>query len=158
MDGSDTGKYEVVLVLDEEGANSAEGVNLKKIVDAELAAMAKEQKCPVSSLKTAIRSNEERAEKNPVYKPGGYFLSAKSKFPPGLVDRAKRTITDRSAVYAGVEGRLVVSPYRYNVNGNRGVGLSLELVQITNGDKERIGAGGSSALNLLSDLPDPFAA
>lgn len=159
-DGRDSGKHEVTLVVGPQGAKSAEHARLTAEVERLRAEAAKEWKVPVSQVRSPLRANEERAEKYPeTYAPGGFFFSAKTKFRPTVVDAQKRPITDLSNVYAGQEGRLVVSCFKYNTSGNRGVGLSLDVVQITNADRPRIGGGGS-ALDALSDLPaaDPFAA
>lgn len=157
-DGTDSGKYAIQEILDALALASPEWVRIKDAIAAEAAAAAKEWKVPVNNVRLPYRPNEEKAEKNAAYTPGGVFLTAKSKFQPPIVDIGKRPVTDATAVFSGCEGRLVVSIYRYNVSGNRGIGLSLELVQVTNFDKDKIGGGGGDALNLLSDLPDPFAA
>ena len=157
-DGTDSGKYAIQEVLGATALSSPEWAKLDAAIKAEAKAAAKEWKVPETSVRLPYRPNEERAEKNAVYTPGGVFLTAKSKFQSPIVDIGKRPITDATAVFNGCEGRLVVSLYKYNVSGNRGIGLSLELVQVTNFDKEKIGGGGGEALSLLSDLPDPFAA
>lgn len=156
MDGGE-GKYEVVLAIGPKGVKTAEWAPIQSEVERLLQDLAKEIKKPVGSLKNPLRDNEERNEKNPdAYPKGGFFLSAKTNFKPSVVDRAKRPITDPEGVWGGQEGRLVVSFYKFNRNGNAGVSVSLDALQITNADKDRIGGGGS-ALNEFDDLEDsPF--
>jgi hypothetical protein len=160
MDGGE-GKFEIMITIDKEAAKSSEHAALDSEVNRLLAEYAKETKSPLASLRNPLRPNEERMEKYPdTYKAGGFFFTAKTKFQPPVFDRAKRPITDLGSVYAGQEGRILVSAYKFSRNGNKGVALSLEAVQVTNADKPRLRGGGNVA-DAFSDLPgaaDPFAA
>ena len=155
--GGGEGKYETTLVLDAAALKTAEYAAIEKAVDALRAELARETKTTLANIKSPLRDNSEREEKAPeVYTEGGKFLSAKTKFQPTVVDRAKRPITDPDAVFGGQQGRLVVSPFKYNTNGNKGVSFSLDAVQVTDSDRERVGGGGA-AVSLFEELEDtPF--
>ena len=157
MDGGE-GKYEIVLAIPPENVKTAEFAAIDGEVKRLLADLSKQIKVPVASLKNPLRPNEERNAKYPdTYPEGGFFFTAKSNFKPTVIDRSKLTITDPEGVWSGQEGRLLISAYSFNKNGNRGVAISLDGVQITDANKERLGGGGNVADAFGDDLDDnPF--
>ena len=60
---------------------------------------------------------------------GCYFIRAKSKSKPGLIDANKERIYDPKEFYSGVYGRASVNFYPYNVSGNKGVAVGLNNAQ-----------------------------
>lgn len=58
-----------------------------------------------------------------------YFLNANSKQAPQIVDKKVEPILDQSEVYSGCYGRISVTFYGYNSNGNRGIAAGLGNVQ-----------------------------
>jgi len=48
---------------------------------------------------------------------------------PQVVDRNVQTIIDRSEVYSGCYGKVSVTLYAFNVNGNRGIAAGLGNIQ-----------------------------
>ena len=50
------------------------------------------------------------------------FLNANSKQAPQIVDRQVQPILDQSEIYSGCYGRVSITFYAYNSNGNKGVG------------------------------------
>ena len=76
-------------------------------------------------------------------------IKAKSKMKPGLVDRAKKPITDESEFYGGCYARASVAAYAYDIAGNKGVAFALNNVQ-----KLRDGEPFGSRSNADSDFGD----
>ena len=58
-----------------------------------------------------------------------YFINANSITPPQVVDKNVNPVLDRSEVYSGVYGRVSVSFYAFNSNGNKGIACGLGNVQ-----------------------------
>lgn len=144
-------KYECILILDKAALQTAEfkaiAAEVKRLRDE----LAKEKKLPLDMIKNPLRKNEERSGQHPdTYPEGGCFFTAKSKFKPGIIDRSKANITDEDAVWSGQGARLVVSAYKFDVSGSRGVALSLEAVQITDASRERID-GRTNAAEMFDD-------
>ena len=66
---------------------------------------------------------------------GHYFINANSKTAPQIVDKAVKPILDRDEVYSGCYGRVSLSFYAFNSNGNKGVACGLGNIQkIKDGD------------------------
>lgn len=66
---------------------------------------------------------------------GHYFINANSKTAPQIVDKAVKPILDRDEVYSGCYGRVSLSCYAFNSNGNKGVACGLGNIQkIKDGD------------------------
>ena len=59
----------------------------------------------------------------------GMFLNANSKQAPQIVDRQVQPILDQSEVYSGCYGRVSITFYAYNSNGNKGIAAGLGNVQ-----------------------------
>lgn len=101
-----------------------------------------------ASLKLPLRDGDE--ERNTPEYEGMYFLNAKSKQKPGIVDRDLVEILDPAEVYSGCYGRASINFYPYNANGNRGIGVGLNNIQkLSEGD--HLGGGRASAENDFSD-------
>lgn len=157
MDGGE-GKYELTLALTPEALKSAEYAALSKAVDEKIDSYAKELKVKPAALRSPLRDNSERHEAYPdTYPEGGVFFSMKSKFKPAVVDAGKRPITDEDAVWMGQEGRARVIVYGYNISGNKGVGLRLSAVQVTDASRPRLGGGDAAAgFDEVEDNDSPF--
>jgi hypothetical protein len=89
---------------------------------------------------------------------GKFFLNARSKFKPGVVDAAKQAITNPEVIFGGCYGRAVLTFLPYN-EGSKGVSARLKAVQKIK-DGERIGGGdGTDAFDddfVNSNLDDDF--
>ena len=79
-----------------------------------------------------------------------YYVNAKSKTRPGVIDRDKSPIVEEDEMYSGVWAILSVTFYAYDVSGNRGVACGLNNVMKYK-DGERMG-GRSSAESDFADL------
>ena len=75
---------------------------------------------------------------------GAMFLNANSKTPPQIVDENVSPILDRAEVYSGCYGRVSLSFYAFNTNGNKGIACGLGNIQKTR-DGEPLGGGHVSA-------------
>lgn len=75
---------------------------------------------------------------------GHYYLNAKSKSRPQVVDRNNAPIVDDEDVYSGMWALVAVNFWPYDMGANRGVGVSIENVKKVK-DDERFGGGRRSA-------------
>lgn len=86
------------------------------------------------NLRTPLRDGDDERGGDPAYA-GHYFINARSKQKPKLVDRYLQELLDESQVYSGCYGRASLSFYPYNTAGNKGVGCGLQHVQkVRDGD------------------------
>ena len=69
---------------------------------------------------------------------GTIFINPWSQQKPGVIDGRLQPIIDPSDVWAGQLVRVTVTPFAYENSGNRGVGLSLNNVQIVKKDMPRL--------------------
>lgn len=69
---------------------------------------------------------------------GHWYVNAKCKNKPGIIDAFKQEITDSTKVYSGCYARVSVNFYGYNVSGNRGIACGLNNVQFVK-DGEPLG-------------------
>lgn len=83
---------------------------------------------PLSALKTPLRDGDLERPDDPAYA-GCWFLNANSDRAPGIVDANAQPILDRNEVYSGCYGRVSLSFYAFNTNGNRGIACGLNNVQ-----------------------------
>lgn len=95
---------------------------------------------PLADGDTVNKNGEERGEE---YR-GKYFVNAKTKTKPGLVDRYNNAINEPEEVYSGMWALVSVSFYAYDSNGSRGVAVALNNVKKTHND-EKFGGGTSAA-------------
>ena len=80
------------------------------------------------SLKKPLRDGDECFPDDPTY--AGYmFLNANNTQAPGIVDADREPIIDRREVYSGCFGRVSISFYAFNTNGNKGIACSLNNLQ-----------------------------
>lgn len=84
---------------------------------------------------------------------GGYFISAWSKSRPGIVDARRNEISVPDDVWAGQAARISVTPFYYNVSGNRGVSFMLNNIQICRVDGPRLD-GRRQARDEFDDFDD----
>lgn len=102
-----------------------------------------------------------KGEKYPERK-GCMFMNARSTKPVAVVDRSRTPITNPDEVYGGCKGKISVSFYPYQSNGNTGIGCSLNGVQKVS-DGEPFGNARPSVESMFDMLEDadegddPFA-
>ena len=81
-----------------------------------------------SSFKRPLRDGDIDRPDDPAYE-NCYFINANSKDAPGIVDRAVRTITDRSDFYSGCYGKASITIYPFSTSGTRGLACGLMNLQ-----------------------------
>lgn len=105
--------------------------------------------------KDTIHDGDEEADldDNPEYAGHWYLtVSSNAKYPPGLIDRAKRPILDATELYSGCYARVSAVAFAFNTSGNKGVSFGLRNVQFL-ADGEPLG-GVSRAEDDFDDLDD----
>ncbi len=83
---------------------------------------------PLSALKTPLRDGDLDRPEDPAYA-GCWFLNANSDRAPGIVDAHAQPILDRNEVYSGCYGRVSITFFAFNTNGNRGIACGLNNIQ-----------------------------
>ena len=81
-----------------------------------------------ANLKTPLRDGDIDRPDDEAYA-GCYFFNANSRQAPQIVDAKVQPILDQSEVYSGCYGRISVTFYGYNSNGNRGIAAGLGNIQ-----------------------------
>lgn len=81
-----------------------------------------------TKLRNPIRDGDKDESTRPEYA-GCWFITAKNKTKPGLVDQNLQKIIDTSEFYAGCYARATLTAFAYDTKGNKGVSLSLQNVQ-----------------------------
>lgn len=138
---------------------------------------------PKSDTKTisAIKAAVEQAKKDSVSKWGGkipanlklplrdgdidrpddeayansYFFNANSRQAPQVVDARVQPILDQSEVYSGCYGKISVTFYGYNSNGNRGIAAGLGNIQKLR-DGESLGGRSSASDDFQTEEDEDF--
>jgi len=106
---------------------------------------------PLSALKTPLRDGDLDRPGDPAYA-GCWFLNANAEKAPGIVDAHAKPILDRSEVYSGCYGRVSLTFFAFNTNGNRGIACGLNNIQKLR-DGESLG-GQMSAEEEFAGLED----
>lgn len=78
-------------------------------------------------LRIPIRDGDEKSELDGYE--GHYFIAARSKSKPGLVDHNCQPILKQEDFYAGCYARATITAYYYDKSGNKGVAFSLQNIQ-----------------------------
>ena len=138
---------------------------------------------PKSDTKTinAIKAAVEQAKKDSISKWGGkipanlklplrdgdidrpddeayansYFFNANSRQAPQVVDSHVQPILDQSEVYSGCYGKISVTFYGYNSNGNRGIAAGLGNIQKLR-DGESLGGRTTAAEDFEMEEDEDF--
>lgn len=105
------------------------------------------------AIKLPLRDGDEERD-DEAYK-NHYFINANSNTPPQIVDKGVKPILDRSEVYSGCYGRVSLSFYAFNSNGNKGVACGLGNIQKI-ADGEPLGGKTTAADDFNSVEDDDF--
>lgn len=151
----DQPKYSVTLLIPKK-----DKATMKKIFAAEEAAkqLGKTSKWGGKiprNLKSIIRDGDEEydPEENPEYV-GMYFMAVSSPetYPPGLVDKNRNEILDKTELYSGCWGRVQIRAFPYSGQSN-GVSFGLNHVQKIR-DGEPLGSHRGRAEDVFDDEYD----
>ncbi|MGT2965300.1 DUF2815 family protein [Streptococcus acidominimus] len=81
-----------------------------------------------ANLKLPLRDGDIERPDDEAYQ-NSYFINCNSVQKPQVVDANVQAILDQSEVYSGCYGRVSVTFYAFNINGNRGIAAGLGNVQ-----------------------------
>lgn len=113
-----------------EEAAIAEGLASRKFTQREVDLGAKTQGAKGLSA-SIIKDGDEDADldKNPEYEGSWYMNVSAGTRRPGIIDRQREPITDKSEVYSGCYARVSITAFPYDRDGNKGVSFGLNHVQ-----------------------------
>ena len=80
-----------------------------------------------------------------------YYIRAKSKFAPGLVDKKLQDIIDEDAIYGGCIVNVEIGAYAYEYKGKKGVSFTLYNMQLLEAG-ERMGGERKSAADIFDSV------
>ena len=107
-----------------------------------------------ANLKLPLRDGDIDRPDDEAYA-GCYFFNANSRQAPQVVDSKVQPILDQSEVYSGCYGKISVTFYGYNSNGNRGIAAGLGNIQKLK-DGESLGGRTSAADDFQTEDEDDF--
>ena len=146
-------KYSVSILIPKKDKKTLQKINeaIEAVIESKGAVFTKNGK-RLSSLQLPLRDGDEDENKadDPVYN-GHFFVNAKSKNKPGVVDEDLNPIMDANEFYSGCYGRASISFYAYDKNGNKGVACSLNNLQKLE-DGEPLGNVSNPASDFGDDL------
>lgn len=133
-----------------------------KTIDAIKAAVEQAKKDSVSkwggkipaNLKLPLRDGDLDRPDDEAYA-NSYFFNANSRQAPQVVDARVQPILDQSEVYSGCYGKISVTFYGYNSNGNRGIAAGLGNIQKLR-DGESLGGRSSAADDFQTEEEEDF--
>ena len=152
MNGGDP-KYSVSAIVDKKDT---------KTVNAIKAAIEQAKKDSISkwggkipaNLKLPLRDGDIDRPDDEAYA-GSYFFNANSRQAPQVVDAKVQPILDQSEVYSGCYGKISVTFYGYNSNGNRGIAAGLGNIQKLR-DGESLGGRSNAADDFQTEDDEDF--
>lgn len=107
-----------------------------------------------SNLHLPLRDGDIDRPDDPAYA-GCYFFNANSRQAPQVVDAKVQPILDQNEVYSGCYGRISVTFYGYNANGNRGIAAGLGNIQKLK-DGESLGGRSNAADDFQTEDDEDF--
>lgn len=107
-----------------------------------------------TNLKLPLRDGDIDRSDDEAYA-GCYFFNANSRQAPQVVDSKVQPILDQSEVYSGCYGKISVTFYGYNSNGNRGIAAGLGNIQKLK-DGESLGGRTSAADDFQTEDDEDF--
>lgn len=152
INGSDE-KYSVSLIIPKSDTNT-----IQEIKDA--VEVAKQEgkskfggKIP-ANLKLPLRDGDIERPEDEAYK-DSYFVNANSKDRPQIVDKNVKPILDQSEVYSGCYGRVSITFYAFNSNGNKGIACGLGNIQKIK-EGEPLSGRSSASDDFITEEDDDF--
>lgn len=146
-------KYSVSAIIDKKDT---------KTINAIKAAIEQAKKDSVSkwggkvpaNLKLPLRDGDIDRPDDEAYA-GCYFFNANSRQAPQVVDAKVQPILDQNEVYSGCYGKISVTFYGYNSNGNRGIAAGLGNIQKLR-DGESLGGRSNAADDFQTEEDEDF--
>ena len=109
---------------------------------------------PLASLKTPLRDGDEERPDDEAYA-NSCFINANSDTAPGIVDRDRNEIMERSEIYSGIYARFSINFYAFNTNGNKGIACGLNNMQKLS-DGVPLGGKSKPEDDFASDFDEDF--
>lgn len=107
-----------------------------------------------ANLKLPLRDGDIDRPDDEAYK-DAVFFNANSRQAPQVVDAHVQPILDQSEVYSGCYGKISVTFYGYNSNGNRGIAAGLGNIQKLK-DGESLGGRSTAAEDFETEEDEDF--
>lgn len=107
-----------------------------------------------ANLKLPLRDGDIDRPDDEAYQ-GCVFFNANSRQAPQVVDAHVQPILDQNEVYSGCYGKISVTFYGYNSNGNRGIAAGLGNIQKLK-DGESLGGRSTAAEDFETEEDDDF--
>ena len=111
---------------------------------------------PLAAIKTPLRDGDVERPDDPAYA-NSYFINANSTTAPGIVDADRNPVLTCSDVYSGVYGRASINFYAFSSNGNKGIAVGLNNLQLLRAG-EPLGGKASAESDFASESFDDFLA
>ena len=108
------------------------------------------------NLKLPLRDGDIDRPEDEAYA-GCYFLNANSRQAPQVVNSRVEPILDQNEVFSGCYGKISVTFYGYNTNGNRGIAAGLGNIQKLR-DGESLGGRAKASEDFDSVQDEDFLA
>lgn len=136
-------RYKATLLFQKGGADDDECLKKLKQQVLVVARKAFGESTTFKDFKHPFKDGDAADRKNDTYV-GCLYITAKSKYRPGVVDQKLKEVADDGTIYGGCYVRATITPFSYTVSGNKGVAFALGNVQKL-GDGEPFGAARASA-------------
>ena len=106
----------------------------------------------IPDMREPLKDGDIKHPDDPAYK-DSWFINANAKEDraPGVVDKNRNPIIDKSQFYSGCYGRMSVNFYPFNVGTNKGIGIGLSGVQKLR-DGEPLGSVFSADVDFGDDI------
>jgi hypothetical protein len=149
-------KYSITVLVDKARANELNPLRAAVLEVATLKWGAKAAQILKAAKYPVIKDGDEKIDENgvidPIYK-GKLYFSAKSDRKPMVIDANKNELFTDDDIYSGCLVRISANPYCYDYQGNKGVSLGLNNVQMLK--KGNRLDGRKSATDEFSEWVDP---
>lgn len=80
------------------------------------------------NLRSPLHDGDKEKPENPIYK-NSFFINAKSKEAPQIVDKDVMPIVNQTEVYSGCYGNISITFYPFNYGGSKGIAAWLGNIQ-----------------------------
>lgn len=152
INGSDP-KYSVSIIIPKSDTATIAKINaaIEAAIEAGKTKLAdKNGKVNKAVLKLPLRDGDLERSDDEAYA-NSYFLGANSNQAPGIIDKDKNDILDKTEFYSGCYGRASINFYAFNTSGNKGIAAGLQNLQ-----KLTDGPAFSGRSNAEDDFSDDF--
>lgn len=105
-----------------------------------------------ANLKLPLRDGDTDREDDENYA-NSYFVNANCKTAPGIVDKSRQPIIDKTEFYSGCYGHASISFYAFNSNGNKGIACGLNNLMKTR-DGEPLGGRNTAEVDFAGMYDD----